>query len=96
MYRLISPFDTEAFAIQMVSKDKSESLFLFVNLLKKLRARRFVKLQGLKEDAYYVNSLDDKAHKGEYYMNVGLNLSYNLYEFDSYLVTLQEVENETV
>lgn len=96
MYRLISPFDKEAFAIQMVSKDKSESLFLFVNLLKKLRARRFVKLQGLKEDAYYVNSLDDKAHKGEYYMNVGLNLSYNLYEFDSYLVTLQEVENETV
>lgn len=91
LYRLISPFDGKAFAIDMVSKDGKKALFLYVNLLKKLRAKRFVRLQGLKSDSYYVNSLDGKAYKGEYYMNVGLNLSFDLKEFSSYLITLEEV-----
>lgn len=95
LYRLISPFDGQAFAVQSVSKDKTKSLFLFVNLLKKLRARRFVKLQGLIPDAYYKNSLDGAIFKGEYYMNVGINLSKNLNEFDSYLVIIEKIDNET-
>lgn len=92
LYRLISPFDGQAFAVQSVSKDKTKSLFLYVNLLKKLRARRFVKLQGLIPDAYYKNNLDGGIFKGEYYMNVGINLSKNLEEFDSYLVVLEKTD----
>lgn len=94
LYRLISPFDGNAFAIQSVSKNREKSLFLFVNLLKKLRSRRFVRLQGLLPDAYYKNSLDGRINKGEYYMNVGINLSKDLVEFDSYLVVLEKIYNE--
>ncbi len=91
LYRLISPFDKEAFAIDMVSKDKSKCLVLHVNLLKRLRARRFLKLQGLDPKATYKNSLDGTTHTGDYYMNAGLNLSIYLNEFDSHLITLEKV-----
>ena len=92
LYRLISPFDGKAFAIDMVDKQKSKALFLFVNLLKKPRARRFVRLRGLNPWANYVNSLDNKVYSGDYYMKVGVNLSDVLGEFESRLVTLEEVE----
>lgn len=91
LYRLVSPFDGKAFAIDMVSKDGANCLFLFVNLLKQTRCRRFVKLQGLKPLANYRNSLDGKIHKGEYYMNVGVNLSKELSAFESCLIALEEV-----
>lgn len=94
LYRLISPFDGKAFAIDMVGKDKSKCLFLYVNLLKQMRTRRFVKLQGLKADSYYKNSLDGKIHKGEFYENVGINLSWEMKAFDSYLVVLEETKHE--
>ncbi len=89
LYRLISPFDGKEFAVNMVSKDKKKCLFLFVNLLKQLRQRKFVRLRGLMPQTFYRNSLDGKIHKGDYYMNVGLNLSEELKEFQSYLVTLE-------
>ena len=76
----------------MVDKQKSKALFLFVNLLKKPRARRFVRLRGLNPWANYVNSLDNKVYSGDYYMKVGVNLSDVLGEFESRLVTLEEVE----
>lgn len=92
LYRLLSPYDGKAFAINMVSKDKSKALFLMVNLLKRLRARRFVRLRGLNPDAVYVNSLDGKAYSGDYYMKVGVNMSDVLEEFRSSLITLEEVK----
>jgi len=64
---------------------------LHVNLLKRLRARRFLKLQGLDPEATYKNSLDGTTHTGDYYMNAGLNLSIYLNEFDSHLITLEKV-----
>jgi len=93
-YRLISPFDKVAFAVNAVSKDKKKALFLHVNLLKRLRAARFIKLKGLDPNLCYLNDFDNKSHKGEYYMNVGINLSTDLNEFDSLLITL-ETQNET-
>lgn len=91
LYRLVSPFDGKAFAIDMVSKDKSKCLLLYVNLLKQMRCRRFVKVQGLNAQSYYKNSLDGKIHKGEFYQNVGINLSWEMPAFDSYLVILEEI-----
>lgn len=92
LYRLSSPFDGKAFAINMVDKQKSKALFLMVNLLKQPRARRFVKLRGLNPWTNYVNSLDNRVYSGDYYMKVGFNLSDVLNEFESRLVTLEEVE----
>ncbi len=93
-YRLSSPFEKVEFAVNAVSKDKKKALFLHVNLLKRLRAQRFIKLRGLDPDLYYFNDFDGKLHKGEYYMNVGINLSLVLNEFDSHLIAL-EAKNET-
>lgn len=92
LFRLLSPYDGKAFAVDMVSKDKSKALFLMVNLLKRLRARRFVRLRGLNPDAQYVNSLDGKTYSGDYYMKVGINMSDVLEEFQSCLVTLEEMK----
>lgn len=92
MYRLISPYDGKAFAINMVSKNKKKALFLMVNLLKRLRARRFVKLRGLNPELKYVNSFDNKVYSGDYYMKVGVNMSQGLNEFQSRLITLEEVK----
>ena len=90
LYRLLSPFDMKYFAIDMVSKDKSKCLVLFSNLLKKGRNRFYLKLQGLDKNKSYKNSLDNKVHKGEFYLNVGLNLSKRLEEFETDLIVLEE------
>lgn len=63
-----------------------------VNLLKRLRARRFVKLRGLNPELKYVNSFDNKVYSGDYYMKVGVNMSQGLNEFQSRLITLEEVK----
>ena len=76
----------------MVDKQKSKALLLVVGLLKKPRTRRFVKLRGLNPWANYVNSFDGKVYSGDYYMKVGINLSDVRREFDSRLITLEEVE----
>lgn len=92
MYRLLSPYDGKAFAVNMVDKKKEKAIFLMVNLLKKLRAFRFVKLRGLDAEKIYVNSWDNKAYSGDYYMKVGLNLSEGMSEFESRLIVLEEAE----
>lgn len=92
LHRLISPYDGKAFAINMVDKKQQKALFIFVNLLKKPRMRRFVKLRGLNPTVKYVNSMDGKTYSGDYYMKVGLNLSDEFGEFASRLVTLEAVE----
>lgn len=92
LYRLSSPYDGREFAIDMVDKQKSKALLLVVGLLKKPRTRRFVKLRGLNPWANYVNSFDGKVYSGDYYMKVGINLSDVRREFDSRLITLEEVE----
>jgi alpha-galactosidase len=92
MYRLSSPYDGKAFAINMVDKNKEKAVFLMVNLLKKTRAYRFVKLRGLAANKHYLNNWDNKAYSGDYYMKVGINLSEGLGEFESRLIVLEEAE----
>ena len=90
-YRLISPFDGDAFAVESVQKDKGAAIVLYVNLLKKQKIRRFIKLKGLDEKALYRNDLDGKTYRGEFYMKVGLNLSFTVKEFQSRLIVLEKV-----
>lgn len=90
LFRLSSPFETNEFSIIMVDKNKEKALFLMVNLLKRLRANRFIRLRGLDPNKKYKNSLDNKTYEGDYYMKVGINMSKTLNEFESQLVVLEE------
>lgn len=76
-----------------MSQDKAKALILYVNLFTEHEVYRFIKLKGLDKDKYYHNYFNNEVHKGEYYMKVGLNLTfYRFYEFNCKLIVLKEVE----
>ena len=93
LYRIYSPFDSNYFAQIAVSKEKSDAVFLFVNLRKENNSYRFVRLKGLDPEKQYRNSLDKQVYSGDYYLNVGLNLTRWIDEFTSFLVVLHEEKN---
>ena len=74
-YSLISPFDSNFVSWEVVSKTKDKAIIFFLNYRHINWRSRFLKIYGLEEESYYYNSLDGQTYKGEYYMNVGLNLS---------------------
>ena len=92
LYRLISPFETNHMAMMSVSKDKSKAIVLFANLLKERNCYRYLKLQGLDPNKNYINNYDNKVHSGEYYMELGLNLTRWFDEFKTLLIILEEVK----
>ena len=74
-YSLISPFDSNFVSWEVVSKTKDKAIIFFLNYRHINWRSRFLKIYGLEQESYYYNSLDGQTYKGEYYMNVGLNLS---------------------
>lgn len=93
LYHISSPNETNFLGLQSVSKDQKSSLFLWMNLLKEGDQYRFVRLKGLKPDAYYLNSFDQQIYKGEYYLKVGINFSREWFdEFRCLLIQITEVE----
>lgn len=90
LYHLISPQTDNWYVVQCVSRDKSCSLVLFMNILHEKDQFRFIKLRGLDPTKKYRNSMDGKTYFGDYYMNVGLNYSQRwLNEFSCELVVLE-------
>ena len=53
---------------------------------------RFIKLKGLDPNKDYFNSLDNKVYKGDFYMNVGLNLSNGMTNFTPLIIELKEIK----
>ena len=94
LFRLSNPFVSNYFSMISVSKDKSSALFIFVNVLKENNRFRFIKLQGLDPNRFYKNDFDNKVYKGDYYLNVGINLTFWIDEFRSFLIFLKEAEHE--
>jgi alpha-galactosidase len=94
LYRLRSPFTDGALSWVSVSKKKDKALFLYVTLRKQNSYSHFVKLVGLDPKKRYGNSLDHKVYSGDYYENVGLNLSFWMEEFQSTLIVLTEAEHD--
>lgn len=92
LYRSYSPFESNRFFINMVSKDKTVSLGLFVNLLKETRDYRFLKFKGLDPNKKYKNNYDNNVYSGDFYMKVGINLTRWLDEFTTILFILEEVK----
>ena len=92
LYRLLSPFETNYMSMMSVSKDKSKAIVLFANLFKERNMYRYLKLQGLDPNKNYTNNYDNKVHSGEYYMELGLNLTRWFEEFKTLLIILEEVK----
>lgn len=91
LYHLISPNETNYICLQSVSKAKDKSLILFMNILKESDQSRFIKLRGLDENKYYKNNWNNQSYLGSYYMQIGINLSFDwLEEFTCKLFILEE------
>lgn len=91
MYHIASPQTDNWYIVQCVSKDKSCSLVLTMNILCVKDCFRFIKLRGLDPDRKYVNNVDGKAYFGDYYMTVGINYSQVWREeFGCELIVLSE------
>lgn len=91
LYHLRSPQTDNWYVMQCVSKDKSTSMVLLMNILHEKDQFRFIKLKGLDACKKYRNSLDNKVYYGDFYMNVGLNCSqWWANEFNCELVILEE------
>lgn len=91
LYHICAPFEGNYMCMQCVSQDKTASVVLFMNKLKELEMYRFIRLKGLDAKKRYRNTLDGAVHTGEYYMQIGLNLSDTwLTEFNHRLILLTE------
>ena len=77
-YRIGNMFEDNTWdAWEFVSKDKSEALFEFVQVLGRPNERsRRIKLKGLEADAYYYEENEpDKKISGAALMNAGINIA---------------------
>ena len=95
-YRLANPnSNTEYDAWMFVSKDQSEALFTYVQILRRpnYRSRR-ITLRGLKADAYYRVEETGAVYSGAALMYAGLNLENLWGDFQSKQIYLTEVEKE--
>ncbi len=73
MYRLKSPFDSEKSAFQYVNDDKSESVLVYVTILGHPNNPPYrLKLEGLDNDAVYLETTTNKEYSGQVLMNVGM------------------------
>lgn len=91
-YSLLSPFEGNFVSWEVVSKDKNKAIVFFLNYRHINWRSRFLKLYGLKEGVKYRNSLDNNIYLGEYYLNVGLNLSMGRGNFTPTIIELEQVD----
>lgn len=92
VYHYQNPQFDNWYTVQCVSKDKSKSLLMLMNLLTDKDIFRYLKIRGLDPNKKYRNSLDNKVYYGDYYMNVGLNLSRECRgEFELKLIVFEQV-----
>ena len=92
-YALKSPVNSNYAAWMTVSKNKKEALVFHFNFRREPTYSRYIKLYGLDPDLYYFNSLTNTIIKGDFYMNVGLNISAPLDEGKAMLFVLKAVNS---
>lgn len=88
-YSLINPNENNFVSWEIISKDKDEAVIFFMNYRHSNWRSRFIKLKGLDPNKDYLNDLDNKIYKGDFYMNVGLNLSFGMDNFTPTIVKLK-------
>lgn len=90
-YVLSSPYTSNFASWMCVSKDKSEALVFNFNFRREQTKGRFLRVKGLDPNKNYFNSLTNDVYKGDFYMNVGINISAPLKEGMTMLFVLKEV-----
>jgi len=91
-YSLLNPNISNFASWEVIDKDKTKALVLVFNFKRVNNNSRFIKLKHLNPNALYINSLDDKQHFGDYYMNIGLNICEGRESYTPQLVYLNKVE----
>lgn len=92
-YSLISPYNNNFVAREVVSKNKNEAIIFYMNYRQVNWESRFLKIQGLKEDYIYKNDLSNDCFSGSVYMNIGLNMSSGRQSFTPSLIYLKRIKN---
>lgn len=92
LYRMESPYTSNHMSMICVSKDKEKAIAIFFNLRRETNLSRFLRFDGLEEDAFYRNSFDHKVYSGKYYKKVGINCIRYLEEFETFLITFDKVK----
>lgn len=90
-YSLISPFESNFVSWEIVSKDKEKAIVFFFNYRHINWRSRFLKIFGLNPKDKYHNNLDNNVYLGEYYMNVGINLSFGRGNLTPTLIELKKI-----
>lgn len=90
-YAIKNPFENNFAQWNVVSKDKKEAIIFSFNFKGEQSKARFLKVKGLDKDLNYYNSLTNDVAKGEFYMNVGINLSAPLKEGMTIAIILKAV-----
>ncbi len=91
LYRISNTFESEYSCISYVSKDKTEALIIYVEVLKRPNHKaRLVKLKGLDENIKYKIN-DNNILQGSTLMNAGIIISDINCDFDSKLIHLKSL-----
>lgn len=90
-YTLKDPTKSNYASWMCVTKNKKEALVFHYNFRREPTRARYIKLVGLKKDQFYFNSLTNKIYRGDFYMNVGLNISCPLDEGKAMMFVIKAV-----
>ena len=92
-YVLKSPYKSNFASWMCVTKDQKEALVFNFNFKREQTKARFIRLKGLNPNKYYFNSLTNDVYKGDFYMNIGINISAPLTEGMTMLFVIKEVNS---
>ena len=92
-YRLADPAKEELVAWMMVARDKSEAVMNIVcQSVSTPILRRFVKLSGLEEGAFYTATETGETYSAEALMEIGYPVQMRAGDYDTYQVHLEKKE----
>ncbi len=90
MYRLMSPFDTNQFAVEFLSEDKKYVIVAFASVLGIVQARfERLYLKGLDKDATYKRLDNGRLYGGDMLAGIGLNMK-NKGDFSSEIIIFEK------
>ncbi|MCI6788517.1 MAG: alpha-galactosidase [Mollicutes bacterium] len=91
-YPLINPYESNFVCWELIEKDASKAIIYFMNYRHINWKSRFIKLKGLNKDYKYKNSFNNEIYYGDFYMNIGLNLSMGMTNFTPQLIELIKID----
>ena len=91
-YRLISPYETNFAAWQVVSCDKTVSYVLICKILSLVHSNeKRLKLSGLDKDGNYKIGQTNKVYSGNFLMKYGIKPNFPLSDFSSELICIEKI-----